>query len=47
MERGGDLVYNEVHFPYVLGGECVGTIVATGDGAERFAVGDRVYAKTL
>ena len=44
MEREGDLVYNEVHFPRVLGGECAGTIVAIGDGVERFAVSDRVYA---
>lgn len=28
MEREGNLVYNEVHFPRVLGGECTGTIVA-------------------
>jgi NADPH:quinone reductase len=47
MEREGDLVYNEVHFPRVLGGECAGTIVAIGDGVERFAVGDRVYAQTF
>lgn len=47
MEREGTLVYNEVHFPRVLGGECAGTIVAIGDGVERFAVGDRVYAQTF
>ncbi|MDZ8031091.1 NADP-dependent oxidoreductase [Nostoc sp. DedSLP04] len=47
MEREGDLVYNEVHFPRVLGGECAGTIVAIGDGVERFAVGDRVYAQSF
>jgi NADPH:quinone reductase len=47
MEREGDLVYNEVHFPRVLGGECAGTIVAIGDGVERFAVGDPVYAQTF
>lgn len=47
MEREGDLVYNEVHFPRVLGGECAGTIAAVGDGVERFAVGDRVYAQTF
>jgi NADPH:quinone reductase len=46
-EREGDLVYNEVHFPRVLGSECAGTIVAIGDGVERFAVGDRVYAQTF
>ncbi|MFN6477309.1 NADP-dependent oxidoreductase [Nostoc sp. DedQUE07] len=47
MEREGDLVYNEVHFPRVLGGECAGTIVAIGDGVERFAVGDRIYAQSF
>ncbi|MEH2183969.1 quinone oxidoreductase family protein [Nostoc sp.] len=47
MEREGDLVYNEVHFPRVLGGECAGTIVAIGDGVERFAIGDRVYAQSF
>lgn len=47
MERDGDLVYNEVHFPRVLGGECAGTIAAVGDGVERFAVGDRVYAQSF
>ncbi|WP_223280066.1 zinc-binding alcohol dehydrogenase family protein [Nostoc sp. PA-18-2419] len=47
MEREGELLYNEVHFPRVLGGECAGTIVAIGDGVERFAVGDRVYAQTF
>ncbi|MEH2394281.1 MAG: alcohol dehydrogenase catalytic domain-containing protein [Nostoc sp.] len=41
MEREGKLVYNEVHFPRVLGGECAGMIAAVGDGVERFAVGDR------
>jgi NADPH:quinone reductase len=45
MEREGELVYNEVHFPRVLGGECAGTIAAVGEGIERFAVGDRVYAQ--
>ncbi|MEG4318666.1 MULTISPECIES: NADP-dependent oxidoreductase [unclassified Microcoleus] len=47
MEREGNLIYNEVHFPRVLGGECAGTIVAIGDGVEQFAVGDRVYAQTF
>jgi NADPH:quinone reductase len=47
MERDGELIYNEVHFPRVLGGECAGTIVAIGDGVERFAVGDRVYAQSF
>ncbi len=47
MEREGKLIYNEVHFPRVLGGECAGTIAAIGAGAGRFAVGERVYAQTF
>ena len=47
MEREGTLVYNEVHFPRVLGGECAGTIAAVGEGVERVAVGDRVYAQSF
>lgn len=47
MEREGELVYNEVHFPRVLGGECAGTIVALGDRVERFAVGNRFYAQSF
>ena len=47
MEREGQLVYNEVHFPRVLGGECAGTIANVGESVERFAVGDRVYAQSF
>ena len=47
MEREGKLVYNEVHFPRVLGGECAGTIANVGESVERFAVGDRVYAQSF
>lgn len=47
MEREGELVYNEVHFPRVLGGECAGTIAAVGESVKRFAVGDRVYAQAF
>jgi NADPH2:quinone reductase len=34
----------EPKFPYVLGSEGAGTVVAVGDHVERFAEGDRVYA---
>ncbi len=47
MEREGDLVYNKVHFPRILGSECAGTIAAVGEGVDRFAVGDRVYAQSF
>ncbi len=47
MEREGELVYNEVHFPRVLGGECAGTIAAVGGGVGRFTVSDRVYAQAF
>lgn len=45
MEREG-VVYNEVHFPRILGSDCAGTIAAVGEGVDRFAVGDRVYAQS-
>ena len=47
MEREGKLVYNEVHFPRVLGGESTGTVVATGEGAAIFEIGDRVYVQSF
>ena len=47
MEREGILIYNEVRFPRVLGGECAGTVAAVGEGVERFSVGDRVYAQAF
>ena len=47
MEREGKLIYNEVHFPRVLGGESAGTIAATGEGADIFEVGDRVYLQSF
>lgn len=46
LEREGRLISNEVHFPRVLGSECAGTIAAVGEGVDRFAVGDRVYAQS-
>ena len=45
MEREGTLIYNEAHFPRVLGGEGAGKIVALGDGVGRFEVGERVYVQ--
>ena len=45
LEREGKLVYNEVHFPRVLGAEGAGTIAAVGEDAEHFAVGDCVYVQ--
>lgn len=47
LEREGTLIYNEVHFPRVLGSDCAGTITAVGEGVDRFAVGDRVYAQSF
>lgn len=34
-------------FPFVIGRDLVGTVVATGPGAARFAVGDRVWCNSL
>ncbi|MGH2413893.1 MAG: quinone oxidoreductase family protein [Microcystaceae cyanobacterium] len=47
LEREGTLIYNELHFPRVLGSDCAGTIAAVGEGVDRFAVGDRVYAQSF
>ena len=47
MEREGKLVYNEVHFPRVLGGESAGTIVAKGEDAAIFEIGERVYLQSF
>ena len=47
MEREGILIYNEVRFPRVLGGECAGVVVAIGEGVGRCSVGDRVYAQAF
>ena len=47
MERAGVLIYNEVHFPRVLGGEGAGTVAAIGAGVGLFAVGDPVYFQSF
>ena len=47
IEREGKRTDKEVHFPRVLGWECAGTIAAVGEGVERFALGDRVYAQAF
>ena len=47
MERAGVLIYNEVHFPRVLGGEGAGVIDAVGEGVGLFAVGDAVYFQSF
>ena len=47
MEREGKLIYNEAHFPRVLGGESAGTVVARGEGAAIFEVGERVYLQSF
>lgn len=47
FERGGgyaEMLGIEPVFPYVLGSEGAGTIVAVGEQVDRFKEGDRVYA---
>lgn len=34
-------------FPFIIGRDLVGTVVATGAGVQRFAVGDRVWSNSL
>jgi NADPH:quinone reductase-like Zn-dependent oxidoreductase len=49
-EREGgfaELFGRKPSFPYVLGSEGAGTVVAVGDRVERFKPGDRVYAIAL
>jgi len=41
--RGG-LVPAKINFPFILGRDLAGTIVALGDQVKRFKVGDRVWA---
>jgi NADPH2:quinone reductase len=45
--REGGLSGGETRFPYVIGNDGAGTVVAVGPSARRFAVGDRVYAYTM
>ena len=44
--RRGLLPFLELRFPAVLGVDLAGKVVARGEGATRFEVGDRVYAYT-
>lgn len=47
FEREGgyaEMLGIEPGFPYVLGSEGAGTVVAVGEGVDRFEEGDRVYA---
>lgn len=41
------LIDREPEFPYVLGSDGAGTVVATGAGVDRFEIGDRVYAGSV
>jgi NADPH2:quinone reductase len=42
-----DLVEAQPQFPKIIGNDGAGTIIAAGDKAKRFKIGDRVYAFTM
>lgn len=44
VQSNGRLMYRWLDYPVVLGEDVAGTVVAVGEGAPRFAVGDRVVA---
>lgn len=45
--RSGELKLGASRFPQVIGNDGAGEVVAVGDDARRFRVGDRVYAYSL
>jgi NADPH:quinone reductase-like Zn-dependent oxidoreductase len=45
--REGELGGVETRFPHVIGNDGAGTVVAVGDAAMGFHIGDRVYAFTM
>ena len=41
-QQAGDLMYGWIRYPFVLGNDLAGEVVAVGPGVTRFQVGDRV-----
>jgi NADPH:quinone reductase-like Zn-dependent oxidoreductase len=45
--RQGELDLGKIEFPYVIGNDGAGTVVAVGDAVTRFRVGEHVYAYSM